>query len=358
MTSSSSGSSLLPSGDRAALAAAAPNAWQDDDALLARDLFGTADRERITSSVCQWVSERLGGPVRLIDIEMSIGAAITLECLDGSKVFLKVLGDAIDPTDLEAQTNVQCALAQAGFPAPRVLSGPSPLGSGTAVLMAYDRSGQPTDCRIEGVRDGMAASLARLIRDTASLAGIRPPRKPLPSSSAIWPKPHSALFDFAATRESAAPIDEVARDALAVMASASSPLVIGHHDWSAKNMRMSGDEVAVVYDWDSIFLDRETFFVGSAAAHFPMTWELPVPVTPTREDVAAFVRAYEIARGTRFTQTEIVEVAASITYSRAYKARCEHALDPLGAELSASSREDLRLFGPVDPATLRAGGER
>ena len=308
--------------------------------------------------MCQWVSERLGAPVRLIDIEMSIGAAITLDRLDGSKVFVKVLGGAIDLAGLEAQTDVQRALAQAGFPAPDVLSGPSPIGPGYAVLMSYDRSGQPTDCRIPGVRDHMAAGLARLIRETASLAGIRPPRKPLPSSSAIWPKPHNVLFDLAATREGAAPIDEIARGALAVMASASSPLVIGHHDWSAKNMRMSGDEMAVVYDWDSIFLDRETFFVGSAAAHFPMTWELPVPVTPTREDVAAFVRAYEIARGSRFTQTEIIEVAASITYSRAYKARCEHALEPLGAELTASSREDLRLFGPVEPATLSGGGER
>ena len=177
--------------------AANPNTWQDDDAILARGLFGTTDRERITSLVCQWVSERLGDPVRLIEIEMSIGAAITLDRLDGSKVFVKVLGDAVDLAALEAQTNVQRALAQAGFPAPCVLNGPSPLGAGYAVLMSYDHSGQPTDCRIPGVRDRMAAGLARLIRETASLAGIRPPRKPLPSSSAIWPKPHSALFDQA-----------------------------------------------------------------------------------------------------------------------------------------------------------------
>jgi len=136
-----------------------------------------------------------------------------------------------------------------------------------------------------------------------------------------------------------------ANRALSVMRGAGSRIVLGHHDWSAKNMRMGPRGIAVLYDWDAIFLDRETFVLGSAAAHFPVTWELPVPETPTIEDVAAFVEDYARARGPTFTAAELAETEAAATYARAYKARCEHALDPGGANWHGSSRESLQING-------------
>jgi hypothetical protein len=39
------------------------------------------------------------------------------------------------------------------------------------------------------------------------------------------------------------------------------------------------------------------------------------------------------------------EVAASITYARAYTARCEHAGDPSGAGWNGSSRQSLKDHG-------------
>jgi len=119
-------------------------------------------------------------------------------------------------------------------------------------------------------------------------------------------------------------------------------------------MRIAGDEVAVVYDWDSVFLDRETFFVATAAAHFPVTWELPVPETPAPADMAAFVRVYEAERGRKFTDGELAELAAGATYARAYKARCEHALDGTRERWEGSSRQALDALGPYTVATLRA----
>jgi hypothetical protein len=104
--------------------------------------------------------------------------------------------------------------------------------------------------------------------------------------------------------------------------------------------------ICVVYDWDAVFLHREAFILGSAAANFPITWELDVPETPAIGEVMAFVREYEQARGTPLTQSELTEVEAGATYARAYKARCEHAIDPGSLCWRGSSRESLEANGP------------
>jgi hypothetical protein len=213
--------------------------------------------------------------------------------------------------------------------------------------MAYKMDGEPTDTRIAGVRRRMARGLAQFIAEadhSRDVAGL--PRRQLPIEGSIWPAPHNALLDFAATGDGAEWIDETTSDALVTMRKASSRIVVGHHDWSAKNMRMGADGIAVVYDWDAVFPDREAFVLGSAAAHFPVTWELSVPETPTIEEVRAFEREYEQERGTPLTSRELAEAAASATYARAYKARCEHALDPRAAHWGGSSRESLKINGP------------
>jgi hypothetical protein len=71
-----------------------------------------------------------------------------------------------------------------------------------------------------------------------------------------------------------------------------------------------------------------------------------VPETPALGEVVAFVREYEQARGTSFTQTELAQVEAGATYARAYKARCEHAIDPKSSCWRGSSRESLEANGP------------
>jgi hypothetical protein len=132
------------------------------------------------------------------------------------------------------------------------------------------------------------------------------------------------------------------------MRKASSRIIVGHLDWSAKNTRIGPDGIAVLYYWDAVCLDREAFVLGSTAAHFPVTWELPAPETPTIEQVAAFIEDYARARGTALSRCEVADTTAGATYARAYKARCEHALDPEGANWRGSSREDLRNNGQFD----------
>jgi hypothetical protein len=322
--------------------------WEDAaDALLARSIFGTDDPRIAERMILHWVPRNGLGSARLQSIELSVGAGVTVEVEDGSKIFLKVWPPCTDAVALSAQLRVQGMMAARGFPAPAVLTRLSPLGPGQAVAMSYNRDGLPTDARIPGARRRMAAGLRRFVVEAEmcrSIPGL--PRRDLPRDDMIWPKPHNVLFDFAATSRGAEWIDEIAQQALAAMRNATSPTVVGHHDWSAKNMRMGPDGIAVVYDWDAIFLDRETFMLGSAAAHFPVTWELPVQETPSTAEVVAFVHDYEKARGRALTASEQQEAAASATYARAYKARCEHALDPEAKRWLGSSRESLKANGP------------
>jgi hypothetical protein len=322
--------------------------WTDPgDRLLACSVFGTDDPGAVHGMILDWTKKHGFSHAHINAIELSVGAAVTTTLADGTKVFVKVWPGTTDASSLAAQMKFQAMMAAHGFPAPAILTNLSALGPGWAVGMEYNRPGVPTDTRVPGVRRAMAVGLARFVAQAKVFRGVESlPERLLPPEGAIWPKPHNALFNFGATVRGAEWIDEVARDTLSAMRSAESRTVIGHHDWSAKNMRMGPSEIAVVYDWDAVFLDRETFIVGSAAAHFPVTWELDVPETPAIGDVVAFVREYEQARGTAFTPTELAEIEAGATYARAYKARCEHAIDPGAACWRGSSRESLKTNGP------------
>jgi hypothetical protein len=318
------------------------------DQALARSIFGTHDPTEIESLILDWSARQGFRQGSVASLELSVGAGVTLALPDGSKRFIKVWGDRADPRALAAQAELQRRMAAGGYPSPAVLSSVTPLGPGWAVAMQYDRSGVATDTRLEGVARLMAFGLAQLIREASAFSDLTNlPTRVLPREGAIWPTPHNVLFDFEKTRAGAEWIDDIARNALDTMRRAGSSLVVGHHDWSAKNMRMQPDAIAVVYDWDATFLDRETFFLGTAAAHFPVTWELPVPETPTLREMIAFVRDHEQARSLAFTRAELAEVEAAATYARAYKARCEHAGDAQGARWCGSSRESLKANGPL-----------
>ena len=320
--------------------------WTDrSDKLLAVAIFGTDSVAEAERMIRAWARTRSFGDGRVSSVELSVGAAVTLQ-LATDKVFVKVWPGDVDPKALSAQLQVQAGLAGRGFPAPQVLTDLSRLGPGWASAMEYKRDGVATDVRMPGVRRAMAAGLAQFVRMSESHQDVEGlPRRPLPDRS-VWPRPHNALFDFEATAQGAEWIDDIARTALADMRLATSRIVVGHLDWSAKNMRMGPESIAVVYDWDAVFLDRETFVIGAAAAHFPMTWELDVSGNPDTREVMAFVQEYEEARGQAFTSAELEEVAASATYARAYTARCEHAGDPSGARWIGSSRQYLKDNGP------------
>jgi hypothetical protein len=115
-------------------------------------------------------------------------------------------------------------------------------------------------------------------------------------------------------------------------------LVIGHGDWTVKHFRFDGLRSTVIYDWDSLNTDLETVFVGGSAATFTYTEHLPVSVWPTVDEAQAFFDDYERTRAEPFTPEERAAARAAAVYSRAYAARCGHAVG------KDSTRIDLREY--------------
>jgi hypothetical protein len=322
--------------------------WTDpDNCLLASSIFGTDHVREVEDLILTWAARHGFDHCRVDTIEISIGAAVTISSPNRQRIVVKVWPGTADVPALAAQMKLQKEMASRNFPAPRVLTELSPLGPGWAIGMEFNRSGVLTDVRLPGVRFAMAAGLARFValgEAYRNLDGL--PRRLVPPEGRIWPPPHNALFDFGATVHGAEWIDDIAQHFLPILRSAKSKVVVGHCDWSAKNMRMGPDGLAMLYDWDSVFIDHEALIVGSAAAQFPVNWELDVPQTPTNGEVAAFIRDYEATRHALFAPRECSEIEASVTYARAYKARCEHALDPDAEWWSGSARESLKNNGP------------
>lgn len=301
--------------------------WDEADAVLSENILGTPGRDEAKARIRGWLARQGYDQAEITSIELSVGAAVQIRLGDGSRLFAKFWPPNVERSTLTAQLHVQSAMASRGFPAPRVRSPLEPLGNGSGVLMDFDQRGGSTDVRVEGVSDAMAHSLARLIRDGGDLMSTpNLPQRNLPTS--LWPAPHNVLFDFEKTAEGAEWIDAVASRNLETLRAGAGSQVLGHLDWSAKNMRMEGLSLAVVYDWDSIFVADEADVVGSAAATFPITWELVVPTTPTIEQTLAFVAAYESVRERPFSLDERNRVLASASYSQCYTARCDHAVDP------------------------------
>jgi aminoglycoside phosphotransferase (APT) family kinase protein len=102
-------------------------------------------------------------------------------------------------------------------------------------------------------------------------------------------------------------------------------LVVGHCDWRVENVRLEDGRVSAVYDWDSLSVLREPALVGAAAHAFTSNWAEPDRVQlPTLDEALAFAGDYERARGRPFGEEERAALRASLVYSMAYTARCEH----------------------------------
>lgn len=98
------------------------------------------------------------------------------------------------------------------------------------------------------------------------------------------------------------------------------PSVLGHADWEAQNMRWLDDEPLTVYDWDSLAWLPEAVLVGTASGVFATHGS---PILAPVESSAAFVDAYEAARGGAFSVSEREIVWASSMWVALHNARDE-----------------------------------
>ncbi|HEY2543128.1 MAG TPA: hypothetical protein VGH92_08750 [Gaiellaceae bacterium] len=280
---------------------------------VVQSIFGTTDPEAIWAEVQTMCPEA----VECFLFEASVGALLGLVVRGGDRVALKVHRTATSER-LGAVQQVQEHLWRYGFPCPR------PLGvRGRSTLEEWREDGAHRDAHEPDARRALAQLLVRLVTLTrgAGPSVDLPPFFPRPGGP-LWPAPHSVLVDFEATAAGAEWIDEIARAARALRDTGNGSIVLAHHDWTAKHVRWAGIKATVVYDWDSMSIDYEPVFVGSAAAHF--TWD--VDPLPSVDETFMFIADYERARSSPFTREEQSAAGAAAVYGRAYTARCVHAL--------------------------------
>jgi hypothetical protein len=324
------------------------------DVILSSSILGTADPEAIHRAVEDFCPAHLGTEVAEVTFcILSVGAAIGVRLRDGRQVLIKAWPPTTDAAGLDAVHTVQHALAEQGFPAPRVLVRPAPFMTGRASVMEWMDRGAQQDARDPVLRRAMASALARMIslaEPFVDLPGL--PRHEYPTGRA-WDGTHNALFDFDATAAGAGWIDRIAVAAADVARTGEGRRVVGHRDWRVQNMRFDRGEVSAVYDWDSLTVALEPEIVAMAAATFPNTDEILVERRlPTLEEMAAFIRDYETAAGRRFSAGEWRTAGAAATHLLAYTARCEHCYAARTAPDSAQGL--LREYTSRDPANILA----
>ncbi|HZE04639.1 MAG TPA: hypothetical protein VE127_05400 [Solirubrobacteraceae bacterium] len=127
------------------------------------------------------------------------------------------------------------------------------------------------------------------------------------------PNPEWVRWDSPPERHTSSPapawIADTTRRVQAKLAGCALPAVLGHADWEAQNMRWRNGEPLAVHDWDSLAWLPEAALAGTAAGVFASHGEPTLAPLPSS---AAFLDAYETARGVPFSphETEIAWAAS------------------------------------------------
>lgn len=316
-------------------------------------IFGTSDPDEIGELVSGFCEDHLGSrPREGVFYRASAGCVIGVRPDTGPAVVVKAYQERWSKRFLNATQAVQLHLAQRGFPCATPLLSARPLTSERPNLAVAETwlpdpgMCAPTDV---GARAVSAAGLARQIdwcRDLPELSGLEdhPLRRP---AKGLYPEPHSPIFDFDATAESAEWIDDFAAKAAEQRERDQGPRLVAHTDWSARNVRLSDEAVVAVYDWDSVSLVPESTAVGQAAMTWSVTSEPGGSDFPWASQMIAFIRDYEVAVGRQLTDRQWAAAGASATWLLAYTARCEHALAMTGRAHPRGARGRLLLDGGV-----------
>ena len=267
-----------------------------------------------------------------------------LRLADGREVVVKVRPLR---SRLAGCAAVHRALWAAGFPCPEPLVDVQPLDgyAATAETLALDAGEPPPRSELAVLS---AAELARLV-DLAPDRGSVPSLAPSPSwtgwdhtGPGLWPMPEDRDVDLNAYPEPRwlARVAAAVRDHLRGHAG---ELVIGHGDWHPENLRWEGPRLIAVHDWDSVICQPEPAIAGLAAASF---LGIEPPGMASVEDSAAFLDAYQRARGCRWTSADYAACWAAGLWQRAFDAKTR-SLDGDPGQLLArhEARARLRLAG-------------
>jgi hypothetical protein len=101
---------------------------------------------------------------------------------------------------------------------------------------------------------------------------------------------------------------------------AAAEVVVGHADWYAGNAAVADGALVATFDWELV-ADTEAVIAGFTAACYAASSTSGAGLS-TPEDVAAFLRDYEVARG-RLTVPEQRAAAGAAAWILAFNARWE-----------------------------------
>ena len=121
--------------------------------------------------------------------------------------------------------------------------------------------------------------------------------------------------------------------------------MLGHADFEAQNLRWRGRDLWTVFDWDSLAWMPEAALVGAAAGSFAST---EIPTLAPLDSSTAFVAAYQVARGRRFSPEEIEVAWAASIWPAGHNARGEAlfgSAPTAGGPLREQAGERLRRAG-------------
>ena len=218
--------------------------------------------------------------------------------------------------------------------------------SATAEALVADVSEPPPDSDLAVLS---AAGLARLV-ELAPDPGSVPSLAPSPSWTGwdrlepwLWPAPEDYDVDLNAYPEPEW-LDRVATAVRDHLRGYAGDPVIGHGDWHSENLRWKGPRLITVHDWDSIICQPEAAIAGLAAVSF-LGIEDPAHMASV-EDSAAFIEAYQQARGRPWTPADYAASWAAGLWQRAFDAKARSFNgDPEQALTKAEARARLRLAG-------------
>lgn len=326
-------------------------AMQDaENRQLAQSILATDEVVQISTLLQSFCQLQLGKTIAQCGLSyLSVGATFVLKLTDGNLIVIKAHGLDKNIAALQASNQTQAALAQDGFLCPRILVFPQQWHSTMLAVQTYVEAGDRINGFAPFVRKAMARRLAELMQRTQrynQFAVNLPLWMPwLSNRSTLWPQPHNVLFNFEQTASGTAWIDEIAQAAQAILLNADGKAAIGHADWSVQNMAFQGTQLVCVYDWDSLRVGQEVFFVGGAARCFAHDWRFEGPERSiTLAEVLAFVQEYETARGWAFTPTEWRTIGAAIVYTAAYGTRCAHPGNNSETPHSKRTKQQLKAF--------------
>jgi hypothetical protein len=310
-------------------------------------VFGVADPEAIAGQVEEFCREHLGSEVdHAIFYGASAGCTSGLVLNDGRGVVVKAYQARWRTDFLAAVRRAQDHLHRSGFPCPLPLAGPH--HTGPALATADELIPDP-GMRAFGSAGEMGISAAGLALQIELCRALKVPRlAPHPlhaAADSLYPDPHNPLFDFSLGQEDTGWIDDLAAAAQAVRDGDSSPRIVAHTDWSARNVRIGATGVVVAYDWDSLSLVTEPVAVGQAAATWRSTGEGSDPLAPDVQEVRSYVAAYEAAAHRSFSPGQVRVAVAAALWVLAYTARCEHALEAVTGRRVERARACLRAGG-------------